>query len=450
MGSLRIILFFLISLLVSFGCTTKSILTKGEIRDMKERYIFNQNGRKAYMPLMYGLKNETNQIFTVPGVNRVGTLQYDNGLTFVDMTDDEKLHYNVVAKDFDDEIYGDYVYSFSPVYSDEEFLYSQAYDVYKININNGQVTSYDLYKTLLKESGINIHRIQPVNKQDIFLVEFQYPNVNHEIKEGKLISFSGSAAVLDSLTLGKHSLSYDQPWQYNNGTIFIYDSAANKIKCCTSDFKDTSHPFAEIFNRNNSTFRKLNEFLIHPKLPFGIVVEIGHDIDIKKLENIPVSEARTKLLDTLDAQSRIHALYLIRWDTPDTNKQFVPLFTEPASVIPGLHPKTYSDFQWSPDGKWLVFRDETQYQEYKYGDATAEENPVFIALPISENNPLFIGEPLYLGKVMREKATPKSSAWIQKPVCFVVSDGVMLYKWNLDTIGTATKVNSPTDIVPVK
>jgi hypothetical protein len=399
---------------------------------------------------MYGLKNETDKIFTVPGVNRVGTLQYDNGLTMIDMADDENLHYKVVAKNYDDEIFGDYVYSFSPVYSEDEFLYSQSYDVYKINLNSGEVVSYDLYKTLLKESGINIHRIQPVNKTLTFLVEFQFPNVDHEIKEGKLITFSDNATVLDSLTLGKHSLSYDQPWQYNNELFFTYDSAANKILCHTSEFKATSHPFAEIFNRNNGAFRKLKEFLIHPKLPFGVIIEIGKDVDWDKYDKLPPTDEREKLTDALVAQASIHALYLIRWDTPDTNKQFVPLFTEPVSVIPGLHPKTYSDFQWAPDGKWLVFRDETQYQEYNYGDLTAEENPVFIALPINENNPMYIGEPLYLGKIMREKATPQSSAWIQKPVSFVVSDGLMLYKWDLDNIGTATKINSPNDVVPVK
>lgn len=368
----------------------------------------------------------------------------------IDMADDEHLHYKLVAKDYDEEVFGNYTYSFSPVYSEDEILYCQATDVYRININTGNVTFYDLYKPITKKAGIDVHRIQPIGKADNFLCEFQVYNYNKAIKEGKLIHFADNVNVFDSMQLGFKYLSYDQPWQYNNGVIFTYDSTANKIVCHTSEFKDTSHPFAEIFNRNNGTFRKLKEFLIHPKLPFGIVIEIGKDIDWEKYDKLPPTLEREKITDALVVQASIHALYLIRWDTQDTNKQFVPLFTEPASVIPGLHPQTYSDFQWSPDGKWLVFRDETQYQEYKYGDLTAEQNPVFIALSVSEKNQLFIGEPLYLGKVMREKATPLSSAWIQKPVSFVVSDGLVLYKWDLDNVGTATKVNSPNDVVPVK
>jgi hypothetical protein len=71
-------------------------------------------------------------------------------------------------------------------------------------------------------------------------------------------------------------------------------------------------------------------------------------------------------------------------------------------------------------------------------------------LPKIDRNPLFIGEPLYLGKVMREDATPTSSAWIQKPVSFVVSDGLVLYKWDLDNVDSAMKINSLNDVVKVK
>jgi hypothetical protein len=416
---------------------------------MKERYVFNQNGKKAYMPQMYGLKNHAETIFSVPGVNNVGTLEFDNGLTLINLSDDHP-DYKVVAKDYYDEVLGDYVYSYSPVYSENEIMYGQANTVYRINIGNGQVKEYDFYGNIIKESGINISRIVPAGKPNIYLCEILNPWYDEERKDGKLIQFLESAEVIDSLPLGFKKNRYDQPWQINNGVVFSYDILKNKIVSNTTELKPTNHPFAEIFNRNSEKFRKLKEFLIHPTLPFGIVIEIGKDLDWEKLNLLPPTLENEKYTDSLDAVRRVHALYLLRWDTQDTNKQFVPIFTEPVSVIPGLHPKTYSDFQWSPDGKWLVFRDETQYTEYEYGMETAEENPVFIALPIGEKNPLFIGEPLYLGKVMREDATPTSSAWIQKPVSFVVSDGLVLYKWDLDNVDSAMKINSPNDVVKVK
>jgi hypothetical protein len=43
-----------------------------------------------------------------------------------------------------------------------------------------------------------------------------------------------------------------------------------------------------------------------------------------------------------------------------------------------------------------------------------------------------LGKPQVLGKVLRENARPTSTAWIAKPLSFVVSDGQVLYKWELD------------------
>lgn len=45
-----------------------------------------------------------------------------------------------------------------------------------------------------------------------------------------------------------------------------------------------------------------------------------------------------------------------------------------------------------------------------------------------------IGKPQMLGKVMRENAYPTSTAWIKEPLSFVVSDGLVLYKWELNNL----------------
>lgn len=437
-------LIILAALLVACNSKPDYTLSKEDIKFMKQRYIFNQNGKKAYMPLVYGLKNYVFKIFSVPGKNRVGTIELDNGFTLIEFKDDE-LEYDLIAKDYYEEVYGAFTYSFAPVYSDEEILYSQNSWLFNINVNNGEVSEYQLLGGIIKNLGVFIHRLA-ATKNDGIVGEIQLGDT----KVLKLLNIKEKPIEKGELAAGVNTSSYDQPWQFSNGNVFTYDSAANEMLCHTIELKQTNHPFTEIFNRNSGKFRKLKEFLIHPTLPFGIVVEIGKDIDWSKVDSLPISETRTLLADTLDAQSRIHALYLIRWDTQDTNKQFVPIFTEPISVIPDLHPKTYSDFQWSPDGKWLVFRDETQHSEWQEGTPTSEQSPVFIAMPISENNPIYFGEPLYLGKVMRENATPESSAWIQKPVSFVVSDGLALYKWELDTLKSAMTINTPNDVVKTR
>ena len=61
-------------------------------------------------------------------------------------------------------------------------------------------------------------------------------------------------------------------------------------------------------------------------------------------------------------------------------------------------------------------------------------NPKFVVLPVDGNREMPLGVPKELGRVMRENARPTSTAWIQNPVSFVVSDGFILYKWELDKL----------------
>ena len=54
----RRILIVLAALVVACSSKPEYTLTKEDIQFMKERYIFNQNGKKTYMPLMYGPKKQ--------------------------------------------------------------------------------------------------------------------------------------------------------------------------------------------------------------------------------------------------------------------------------------------------------------------------------------------------------------------------------------------------------
>jgi hypothetical protein len=82
-------------------------------------------------------------------------------------------------------------------------------------------------------------------------------------------------------------------------------------------------------------------------------------------------------------------------------------------------------FTISPDGKWVIFRDKTE----------GRDNPVFVTVPIGTNNPLYLGKPIKLGKALRQYAIgPKGTAWTTNLIAFVMSDGLVLYRWNMDKI----------------
>jgi hypothetical protein len=184
--------------------------------------------------------------------------------------------------------------------------------------------------------------------------------------------------------------------------------------------------------------------VIHPALPFGLVVEVGKDIDKSKLDKFPMgSAARSALHDSLLDIREIHALYLIRWDTQDTEKQYIPLHTDTFSLLPPLKVKSYGHFAFSPKGDWLVFGHEDM-KEDDFGNLIGgKHHPFFIAIPVDEKKPFFFGEPLFLGRTLKPDAQYKTSAWTTDPTAFVAADGYGMYKWDLGRSHLARVVTSP-------
>jgi hypothetical protein len=70
-------------------------------------------------------------------------------------------------------------------------------------------------------------------------------------------------------------------------------------------------------------------------------------------------------------------------------------------------------------------------------DIINRESPQYFVFPVEEDNPLFIGTPSHLQLPRKEEngeetgVTPKSIAWIAKPLSLVATDGMILYKWEL-------------------
>jgi hypothetical protein len=400
---------------------------------MEDLYVFDQKGKKSFLPIMVGLTHEVFDIFAVPEKDAVGTNGIGNGITILKFKDDE-IEYHEVAKDFEDEVNGDFEFAYTQVYSPDEIAYTQNSWVEFVNIRTGHAVSH----VIEPKVGIYLGGLFPLDPEsNCFLFEVTSPNFEVWKQTLRLVKFTKDTfTTIGEIDGGNRSNAYRQPWIVSGKQIFTYDSITNTLKCHDKNLNSSAHPFLEIFNHNKGSFRKLKEMQIHSILPFGLVVETGKDLDWKKIDAMPTKVA-LKLLETLQPIKSQHALYLLRWDTQDPKKQYTPLFTDSSSLIPGLNPRQYSDFQFSPDGKWLVFRDETQYAKLVDDEKTAQQRPCFIAVPIDPQNPLFFGEPIYLGKTLRAGAEPQSSAWISDPLSFVVSDGLVLYKWELGSIKTA-------------
>jgi len=249
----------------------------------------------------------------------------------------------------------------------------------------------------------------------------------------KVIRFENDTfTILAEHPAGIKTTAYTEPWFVYQKKIFIYRDSTTKLEVFDENFKPTTHPLADAFNRNQVGFRCMQEIAIHPTLPFALIIEQGKWPTKKALQeadSLPAEEKRKARRVIFDEARRL-TLYLFRWNETDEKKRFVPLLSLAGSIWNNYNPaNSYSHFTFSPDGKWLVFRDGSMRGD----NVNSSQNPVFVAVPIDEKLPFMLGKPIKLGNAMREDAIePKSVAWTTKPTAFVMCDGLIIYRWNLD------------------
>ena len=190
---------------------------------------------------------------------------------------------------------------------------------------------------------------------------------------------------------------------------------------------------ADAFNEKSKQFRSLYEIVVHPTLPFAILLELGKRSALNEIDKIPI-----KLYDSLSKpiykELGRRVIQCLRWEDPDPKQRLVPIITDSFSIWNLFRPEFIGGFTFSPDGKWLVCSDGT----------VSFKNHSFVAIPIDEKNPLFLGKPIKLGGVVRKESNgPTGTAWATDPTSFVMSDGLLLYKWDLGDIDKLKKIKIP-------
>jgi len=413
------------------------------IYKMPDYNIFNQKGGKFFFPYAIALNGPISEIFPVPVKDAVGTLDFDNAITILKFNGDTAPDYDIVAKDFLSEVTGDFDFGYCPVFSDEIIVYTQTRWAVVANIKTGKVESPILTMSLDNIIG---GIVSLDTSENLFVVNKKIPAIEGSRQMLNVMKYKrGKFVGLGEIDAGG-DFPHPQPWIVHDRKIITYDSAANKLLCHNADLKISTHPFVEIFNRNNGKFRKLKEMIIHPTLPFGLVVEIGKDLDPKKIENLTY-----EMISPLAKIAEIHALYLLRWDTPDTNKQYIPLHTDTLSLIAPFAAKQYGRFSFSPDGEWLVFGHEDMGRD-QYGNLGpgGKYQPFFVALPVDEKKPFFFGEPIFMGRTLIKGNDITTTAWATDPTSFVAADGQCLYKWDLGKLYAARTITTPDTLFPLE
>ncbi len=426
------------------GCNENS--KKGVYR-MPDYIIINQKSGRFFFPYNIPVKKPISHIFPVPVNNAAGTIDFDNAITILKFHGDTTPDYDIVAKDFLSEVNGDFEFGFCPVFNEEKIVYTQTRWAVVANIKTGKVESPILTMSL----DDMIDGIIPLDtSKDLFVINKLIPASNCSSQQLNVMRLEKDNFIGMGAIDGGVDFPLKQPWIVHERKIITYDSDANKLLCHDIDLKPATHPFVDIFNRNNKKFRKLKEMIIHPTLPFGLVVEIGKDLDWNTINDMPLNEETDQIKRALYKQQEIHVLYLLRWDTPDTNKQYIPIHTNAFSLLPPLAVEQYSRFTFSPDGKWLVFGHEDMSKDKSGNFIGGDMQPFFVALPVDETKPYFFGEPLFLGRTLIKGNLLKSTAWATDPTAFVAADGLLLYKWDLGNLHAARVLTTPDTIFPLK
>jgi hypothetical protein len=386
-------------------------------------YVFVKGGRQHFAPqyLSAGMTT-THWIFSVPEPNAVGILDdYNNSITFMKFEDyGAEPESDVVVKSYEERIYDLFYYRFCPNYTEDMVVYSQDQSAAIANVKTGE-TFYAECGLTVNDFMLGVRFLDPSKKlfvivKSIFGGSSGWKDYLHVVKlEGQQFVDTGwSVYIGNTNTISPYFPLY-HTWFVHDNTLFVYNGG--KI-LCTDGNQSVLHPFSETFNDNSDCIGNIKDLAIHPTLPFGVMIEDYVSGGIS------------------------HQLTVACWEAKKPKEQIVAFndIFEPLASLFGLNRIALAYQSFSPAGNWYVVGCLAAEAA-----ATPEEpkDPFFIAIPVDDERPNFlvVEKLVVLGQVKNMT----SLAWTTSPTSYVVSNGELLHKWDLDELPVAREFVTPAD-----
>ena len=344
---------------------------------------------KAVMaPVTIELSDQVSHIFSVPETGAVGTNDLDNAITFLRFHGDAIEWEQVVGDFFPYVGAGDF--RFLPVIGHTHIGYSQTRGFVLVDIPHRSVDLYTIC-TSLEETVEGVAVLDDQKKQ--FMFQIRTAADPDPLKVLRIVECreNSEAILIDEALVGIQGIGYNEPWLLHDGKVLVYQRDPGELHTLGLDFQLDTHPLARLFNASRDRFRRLDQVVVHPVLPFAVLVEIDED------------------------SRGDYVIWLARWEHAEQEQRLIPLYPSPAQSA--VFDFSCSGLQFSPDGGWLLLRDHT----------ARDAGPSYLALPVERDNEYFLGQPKNLGSLPRPGL---SEAWISRPLSFVVTDGQTLYKWD--------------------
>ncbi|GBU20520.1 hypothetical protein R80B4_00398 [Fibrobacteres bacterium R8-0-B4] len=280
-----------------------------------------------------------------------------------------------------------------------------------------------------------IHSISFLNPQNNLFVVANLLDVFDEKDKDNLLLYDNFLQVVklegDSLVntdwilhLGMKDIpNYGDQWEYrkwfvHDQKLFAYNQAKHKM-LCTDGSAPVRHPFAEAFNAESDNIGKVKDLALHPTLPFGVMIE--------------------------EDPEKGHDIILLRWDINDREKQNARIVSYCQKLLSlaerfDLKPLELAYQSFSPDGKWYVVG---------CFDSKSRCCPRFIAIPVisaDKDHPDFLDiDNLAVLDQTADRRGVYTIAWTHEPTSYVVSDGKLLHKWDLDELSDDRAAAAPND-----
>ncbi|MDR0331008.1 MAG: hypothetical protein LBH93_04810 [Chitinispirillales bacterium] len=345
----------------------------------------------------------------MPHPHAVGALDKEsNGVVFIKPGSyGEDPECQAVAQNIGPTVNDTFIYRFSPNYSDDTVVYSATRTAVVVNVKAkkafyaGSGLSTDDYM-------LGICFLDP--QENLFVVAKSIDEGGSGREDYLSIAKLEDQKLVETdmvMKLGEtHHVSSNFPthntWIVHDRKLFVYNLGQMS---CTDGSGEVRHPFSEIFNSNSNRIGYVKGFAIHPKQPFGVIID--------------------------EYTFGAHELTLVRWDIANPKKKDEQVLSfshdlEPLKPLFGMDTMELAYQSFSPDGNWYVVGCVAP---------DAPENPYFVAIPVvpvDKKHPDFLDPDglVVLGQV----EGIASVAWMYEPVSYVVSDGQLLHKWDLDEL----------------
>jgi len=349
-------------------------------------YLYDLKEAVTLEPQSYKIDaSDPLSLFTVPIDNAVGTNDIRNAISIISFPKG-KIDIEHYFKRAIDDVQGGGTYL--PVITQDLIGFGQMRAFYLFNFKRKIHEEYRIVGSL-DDSIENIAIADAERRRFIFEIE------SHRHGSQDPWDFTKSLQLIDLYTrkvnlVKKVSKGKGSIWTKSQDRLLLWYFKKKEMQVFDMNLEPTQHPLADAVTMNKDKV-DFSRFVLHPQLPFAVLY------------------GGTRMPDTL-----------INWE-------------KGRNIIPQPILEDGDHYVFSPDGKWVIFKDDSTNKSKTY------------LMPVSEKYPNYLGSPILL---LNDYFNAKNFSWTTNPTSFVGSNGRTLYRWELTKEAQKSVMGNEADKYP--